>query len=349
MMDTVEDVLQKRVFNDKEAEQLYYKEKLSKALHEIKSTSEDYQQTLWQSHDTTAILEGRLKTIADVITILNPQAASEGLTEDGNNYFIPLVSIYFDNPHKHIQLLLLKLFQAAGAVANLVYEVMATNLPHLLKKPVMEDEANEDIVYESLNLLGSICLEKPLSRTELDSLDQEFILKLLQITTKYAEEKIGIAGVRVILAANTQYDAPDNVVIQSLEKSSDISYFSQCVKNLVNRADPFLQKKKPGIKMTEFLFSNPGTFNFFYSNDLNVFVDIIIRELQDLNETDKLRLEYLQLLKLILQNGDYRGDKYKKASVKEVLNVVTLMSDQIQVSLANEILEDSKVQNVLDS
>jgi len=100
--------------------------------------------------------------------------------------------------------------------------------------------------------------------------------------------------------------------------------------------------------MTEFLFSNPGTFNFFYSNDLNVFVDIIIRELQDLNEADKLRLEYLQLLKLILQNGDYRGDKYKKASVKEVLNVVTLMSDQTQVNLANEILADSKVQNVLD-
>jgi len=336
----------KKVFNDKEAEQLFYKEKLSKLLRQIRSMAEDYQQTLWQSHDTTATLEERLKAIPEIFTILNAQFAAECITQDSNNFFTPLVNIFFDNPHKHIQLLLLQLFQTMGSIATSTYEVMATNLPHLLKKPILEDEPSEDIVCESLNLLSSICLEKPLSGTELETLNEEFFLKLLQLIEKYQEEKIGVAGVRVILSANTQFDSADNVIVVSLAKSAN-SHFSQSVINLVNRSDTLGQK--PGLKLIIFLFSNPSTYNFFYSNDLNVLVDVVVRELQDLNEADKLRLEYLKLLQLILKNGDYKDSKYKKAAVKEALNVVSLMTDKTQVDLANEILEDTKIQSVLDS
>jgi len=233
-----------------------------------------------------------------------------------------------------------------GSIATSTYEVMATNLPHLLKKPILEDEPSEDIVCESLNLLSSICLEKPLSGTELETLNEEFFLKLLQLIEKYQEEKIGVAGVRVILSANTQFDSADNVIVVSLAKSAN-SHFSQSVINLVNRSDTLGQK--PGLKLIIFLFSNPSTYNFFYSNDLNVLVDVVVRELQDLNEADKLRLEYLKLLQLILKNGDYKDSKYKKAAVKEALNVVSLMTDKTQVDLANEILEDTKIQSVLDS
>ncbi|KAJ1677810.1 pre-rRNA processing, partial [Spiromyces aspiralis] len=55
------------------------------------------------------------------------------------------------------------------------------------------------------------------------------------------------------------------------------------------------------------IFSNRQTCNIFYSNDLNVLVDIVLRELNDLpDEEEQLRQAYLMVLLPMLKHSQYK-------------------------------------------
>lgn len=41
------------------------------------------------------------------------------------------------------------------------------------------------------------------------------------------------------------------------------------------------------LKILYLLFTTPGTFQYFYTNDLQVLVDVIIRELVDIGEDNE--------------------------------------------------------------
>ena len=91
------------------------------------------------------------------------------------------------------------------------------------------------------------------------------------------------------------------------------------------------------LKLLYLLFTTPSTYEYFYTNDLHVLVDVIIRNLLDLDpgnadigrtedgsERDgqrALRHTYLRVLCPLLKNTQLakEGDNYKRAEVRKLL------------------------------
>eukprot|EP01135_Chromosphaera_perkinsii_P008203 Nk52_evm25s1178 gene=Nk52_evmTU25s1178 len=76
------------------------------------------------------------------------------------------------------------------------------------------------------------------------------------------------------------------------------------------------------------------TANLFFTNDLRVLIDIIIREVLNLGPKDRNRDMYLEILHRILINSSYKNDlhehdlRYREMDIKDCLNKVIKEEDQ---------------------
>jgi len=72
------------------------------------------------------------------------------------------------------------------------------------------------------------------------------------------------------------------------------------------------------------IFNNTDTIDFFFTNDLRVLVDVVIRETLNLtNEQSKLRIQYLEVLFGILSNHpDFAKEGYKKEEIAIMLSSI---------------------------
>jgi hypothetical protein len=111
------------------------------------------------------------------------------------------------------------------------------------------------------------------------------------------------------------------------------------------------------LKLLCDFFSTSKTKNntsIFYSNDFNVLIDIIIRKLSNLSADDqvnflfqnlfskfffsfkfsitttknKIRVDYLSMVQLIIQNSNYMENVYRKDDLLEVFNSILNEKDQ---------------------
>jgi len=71
------------------------------------------------------------------------------------------------------------------------------------------------------------------------------------------------------------------------------------------------------------IVSNAATADFFYSNDLKVLIDIIVRESEDLPAGSKLQYQYFELAYAILRHSPWRtkGRRYREEDVVHMLNI----------------------------
>ncbi|KAI1317025.1 hypothetical protein EDD11_009091 [Mortierella claussenii] len=139
----------------------------------------------------------------------------------------------------------------------------------------------------------------------------------LERTRTDADEGLNYGAIRLLLAFNEQYMlhqaackaaynyTPSNPLLSALADRFGVSCtFSENLIFMLNRAeDPALQTLI--LKLLYLLFTSPKTClsHFFYTNDLHVLVDVIIRELWNLpEEQEALRHAYLRVLGPLLTN-----------------------------------------------
>lgn len=73
-------------------------------------------------------------------------------------------------------------------------------------------------------------------------------------------------------------------------------------------------------KFLYFIFTTPETYNFIYTNDLKVLVEVLLRELSDLPlEADGVRQMYLRVLHVLLENTTIGDEKFKQSDIVSVL------------------------------
>lgn len=79
------------------------------------------------------------------------------------------------------------------------------------------------------------------------------------------------------------------------------------------------------LKLLYLLFTTPQTYEYFYTNDLHVLVDILIRNLLDLpEEATALRHTYLRVLYPLLEHTQLQQPPHYKRS--EILKLLTVLS-----------------------
>ncbi|KAK9455686.1 hypothetical protein V1511DRAFT_498441 [Dipodascopsis uninucleata] len=142
------------------------------------------------------------------------------------------------------------------------------------------------------------------------------------------------AAMRVLLVLNEQYmlayssvcNPPNssaggvNKVINTLaQKSTVCKRFGSAVIILLNRVrDASVQLLV--LKFMFQVFTTKATFEYFYTNDLTVLLDVFIRELNDLPaDAETLRHTYLRVLYPLLAHSQLRNAHYKRDELLRLL------------------------------
>lgn len=122
-------------------------------------------------------------------------------------------------------------------------------------------------------------------------------------------EALPDAFMNIILAFNQHFQDPaSNTVMSALKERPNPKAFSEKLMLLVNRGeDPVGGHGEPNslLKIMLDMFSDKATSAIFYTTDLMVLIDIIHRQLSDLEAGSKTRTHYLELLYRVLCTTEY--------------------------------------------
>lgn len=95
------------------------------------------------------------------------------------------------------------------------------------------------------------------------------------------------------------------------------------------------------LKLLYLLFTTKETAHYFYTNDLQVLVDVFIRELHDLpEESDSLRHTYLRVLHPLLTNTQLLTYPYKRLEIRKLLLSLVSHSHLRDISATTKRLVD---------
>ncbi|KAI6861665.1 hypothetical protein KC334_g20990, partial [Hortaea werneckii] len=238
-----------------------------------------------------------------------------------------------------------------GRTNDTAFEMMQSEgaFPRLVE--LVRDRRDDDIgLYRLLlELLFEMSRVQKLGREDLVAVDDNFILYLLQLIEQLsddADDPYHYPVIRVLLALNEQYmclaSAPaspggsggpvTNRLLKILSTFGP-SYrtFGENLILLLNR-EAALAPQLLILKLLYLLFTTPSTYEYFYTNDLHVLVDVIIRNLLDLDpgvsrvDDDRdghraLRHTYLRVLCPLLKNTQLarEGNNYKREEVRRLL------------------------------
>ncbi|KAI6868919.1 hypothetical protein KC343_g9699 [Hortaea werneckii] len=222
-----------------------------------------------------------------------------------------------------------------GRTNDTAFEMMQCEgaFPRLVE--LVRDRRDDDIgLYRLLlELLFEMSRIQKLGREDLVTVDDNFILYLLQLIEQLsddADDPYHYPVIRVLLALNEQYMCLASAPILSTFGPS-YRTFGENLILLLNR-EAALAPQLLILKLLYLLFTTPSTYEYFYTNDLHVLVDVIIRNLLDLDpgvsrvDDDRdghraLRHTYLRVLCPLLKNTQLarEGNNYKREEVRRLL------------------------------
>lgn len=188
------------------------------------------------------------------------------------------------------------------------------------------------------------------------TIDDTFIAHLLQLIEELsddAEDPYHYPIIRVLLVLNEQYmcfankpsspaggGAITNRILKVLSIHGPMyRTFGENLILLLNR-ESSLGPQLLILKLLYLLFTTPSTYEYFYTNDLHVLVDVIIRNLLDLDPGSEgfghsnesavldgqrtLRHTYLRVLCPLLKNTQlgWEGGNYKRNEVRRLLHLL---------------------------
>ncbi|KAG0215269.1 hypothetical protein BGX28_000488 [Mortierella sp. GBA30] len=191
----------------------------------------------------------------------------------------------------------------------------------------------------AVNLMYEICRVQSLKQCDLALADEDYLhylLDLVERTRTDVDEELNYGAIKLLLTFNEQYMlnmaacraasnyTPSNPLLTVLSDRPGVSCtFGENLIFMLNRAeDTTLQMLI--LKLLYLLFTSPkiALNEFFYTNDLHVLVDVVLRELWNLpEEEESLRHAYLRVMGPLLTNTQLRNEHvvYKRAEILRCL------------------------------
>ena len=101
---------------------------------------------------------------------------------------------------------------------------------------------------------------------------------------------------------------------------------------------------KQALRCLADLMMGSSSSSFFPTNDLNLVVDILVREIENLDSNDRMREDYLVALSLLLQNSGWKSKGgYRKKNIRTILHAildVDLEYDEAVLVTAQKVWDD---------
>ncbi|TQS34751.1 hypothetical protein Golomagni_04855, partial [Golovinomyces magnicellulatus] len=229
-----------------------------------------------------------------------------------------------------------------GRRNEVTFEVMNNKgcFPRLVKLCHTDDKGNLALLTLLMKLLHEMLWCKQLSLIDLGEVDDDFIISLLSMIGELSHDAVDpyhYIVIRVLLVLNEQYmiastmDQADNDIPPLTNRivkllSSSGSSFMTFDQNLILL---FIREKETSLqllilKLFYLLFTTPATYEYFYTNDLRVILDVIIRNLYDLpSELNSLRHTFLRVLYPLLAHTQLKEPpQYKRDEILKVLSAL---------------------------
>ncbi|KAG4413381.1 hypothetical protein IFR04_013498 [Cadophora malorum] len=231
-----------------------------------------------------------------------------------------------------------------GRQNEATFEMMNTEgcFPRLVDLIKMGKRDDARLHRMLLELLYEMSRCQPLSVVDLSQVDDEFVVMLFQIIEELSDDvddPYHYPVIRVLLVLNEQWmvastrspaesDPPSSpltnrvIKILSLHGSSYMTFGENIILLLNRETETSLQLLI--LKLLYLLFTTRATHEYFYTNDLRVLLDVIIRNLLDLpNELVSLRHTYLRVMYPLLAHTQLnQPPHYKHDEILKVLSIL---------------------------
>ncbi|KAF9097715.1 hypothetical protein BGX23_008140 [Mortierella sp. AD031] len=254
------------------------------------------------------------------------------------------------------------LLQAGKENQKVFHWVMKSEYLAKLKYQILEMDGSR-LQPLAIDLLFEICRVQSLKPRDLALVDEDllhYLLDLVERTRTDADEGLNYGVIKLLLTFNEQYMlhmaacraarqyTPSNPVLSALSDRPGASCtFGENLIFMLNRAEESALQMLI-LKLLYLLFTSPHqTLNdFFYTNDLHVLVDVVIRELWNLPEEEEpLRHAYLRVMGPLLANTGLKREQptmYKRAEIIRVLS--ELGGDYLGDDLRTQLWEQEQME-----
>jgi Protein of unknown function (DUF2013). len=152
-----------------------------------------------------------------------------------------------------------------------------------------------------------------------DVATHNFIDALFHSLEYIKDEKVFLSIVHILISMSYEFNKyEDNPVLKQCHEHPNRRYFAESVLLLLNKGKSvFLDKC---LKFISDIFGYDKTRDeFFYSNDLNSLIDILIREFVN-SDTVQLKVGYLDVLKNAIGCKEYQQKKHRVDDIKEIFD-----------------------------
>jgi hypothetical protein len=217
---------------------------------------------------------------------------------------------------------------------------------YLALPAILELDDNEEESLVCLMLMQEVfanCLEPLDVVGELLSAGLVVIQSLTDV-----KESAYVQSGRVLLTLNSRSDireAMDGppVINMCRTEASSASSFVEVTMNILNdngfpdgNSDDVI--KCLGVFVD--IFRDPDTANMMYTNDTNLLIEMLIRELENLPEMSALRAKYVEVLHLLILNSSWGEERYKRAEIAKTVETLTRMGVELAGVECQEAVED---------
>ncbi|XP_076670690.1 NCK-interacting protein with SH3 domain [Andrena cerasifolii] len=304
-------------------EETYDANRLKVIFTELTSCKEDSQQRNWMLYEDESVIVDYIKELTSILTNADSNVSRYVLKQDQYNGVTILIQYYQMEPRWTIRQLLLQSFGVMCSLDPVILTIMLNSvLPMELGRDMRSNARNvTKLNYSSLLLTMIFSMGEPMPVTHLEQLGQDFIAFILDLIENPPdmdlEDQIPDLFVNFILSYNLQFTNSENIVLNALKERTVAKCFTEKILLLFNReVDPvriFDHEPPPPhsvLKLFIDLFSNDVTASLFYTNDVKVLIDIILRQLYDMFPGDKRR-QYLELCRRVIRTSSYNEHRYR--------------------------------------
>ncbi|KAI7863494.1 hypothetical protein BDF14DRAFT_1885122 [Spinellus fusiger] len=339
----LDDVLNQYCADEKSAEKIFnqYIRFLVRFQHEFVQTTHEMAAVAYKLLDSTLFLEYSTTILSHLLHVYVLEAFDSNALYFSYSF---LLHAGREDPRwmKYI------VAEARSQQQNRLFQKMIPEIVNPMNEPAL--------ISVLLSLCFEMCKVTKLKRSDRAIITTSLLdcmLDIIESTRGDEEELFNYQTIKLILVFNeqfmmTQKKACDNLVLNMLARRMGTSNtFSENLFFMLNRSNDACVQLLI-LKLLYGIFTEPSLHEYFYTNDLFVLVDIILREvcnLGDEREAEALRDAYLRVLRPLLVNTQLKDTPYKRNEIHRLLCSIMTPAmhrpvDPITQRLIQKILEE---------
>ncbi|KAJ8950413.1 hypothetical protein NQ318_003689 [Aromia moschata] len=296
-------------------------------------------------HEDESVIKEYITEMISILSNADASISRHVISSDEYHVITTLIQYYQMEVRWSIRQLLLQAFGVLCSLDKTVISIMLNSilpgelarikpqfLYYLLLGHYDKSKEYSKLNYSSLLLTMIFSMGEKMPVTHYEFLGKHFLAFVLDYI-EYPpdtdlDEQIPDLFLNLIISFNLQFvETSENPILAALEEKDVAKTFTEKILLLINREeDPvriFDHEPAPPhslLKLFNDLFSRRTTATLFYTNDIKVLIDIIVRNISDLSPGDKRRQQYLELCRRVMRNTNYDEHKHK---VDEILKCFT--------------------------